>query len=297
MPTMHVVVAALVIVLASQPARADCNRVCEAIHRDETGCCPAIKKGKPVPKVTISRAVSSSLAEVIEPFLESVKWAAFYNNGGKCEAFQADLRSGTELLYLAARWAGGRDIDKLKPFNGAELDKLRTGIDILLKVVEGTKCKLDPRMLANAVDALALSTIQIEQAGFVMKKSDLKTPQPLTVNAQRQLRVLDLYLKTPSANPVRTTGFKFYKAKIYLWFAQHDIAIPLLLEVIDLHPKSDEAEYSANLVLDHYEKTGKKAELVKLAEKLIANTALMTDREELSKTLEKILREGRKSKN
>ena len=74
------------------------------------------------------------------------------------------------------------------------------------------------------------------------------------------------YIKDPKDDEL--VGMKFLKANIYRRYNHFDEAIPLFLDILDKHREHETAEYSANLLLDTYNRMKKYDEMLALVEKL-----------------------------
>ena len=78
-------------------------------------------------------------------------------------------------------------------------------------------------------------------------------PKPIPPREQKMLAAFDIYInyiKDPKDDEL--VGMKFLKANIYRRYNHFDKAIPLFEDILDKHREHETAEYSANLLLDTY---------------------------------------------
>ncbi|MDB4962045.1 MAG: Tetratricopeptide repeat protein [Myxococcales bacterium] len=126
-----------------------------------------------------------------------------------------------------------------------------------------------------------------------------KTPEPKTIppREEKMLAAFDIYInyiKDPKDDEL--VGMKFLKANIYRRYNQFDKAIPLFMDIIDKHREHETAEYSANLLLDTYNRTQKYDEMLALAEKLGKDPKFLDGKDDLKETLATIKAQSMRKK-
>src|SRR3954447_3321484 len=99
---------------------------------------------------------------------------------------------------------------------------------------------------------------------------------------QKMLDGFDIYInyiRDPKDDEL--VGMKFMKANIYRRYGHYDEALPIFQDILDHHRQHETAEYSANLLLDSYNRTQKYDELVALADKLDGDKAFLEGKDDL----------------
>jgi len=122
-------------------------------------------------------------------------------------------------------------------------------------------------------------------------------PQPIPERQQKMLAAFDIYInyiKDPKDDEL--VGMKFLKANMYRRYNHFDEATPLFLDIIEHHPDHETAEYSANLLLDTYNRTGKFDELLALVDKLDSMPKFLEGKDDLKATLNKIKAQSMRKK-
>jgi tetratricopeptide (TPR) repeat protein len=115
-----------------------------------------------------------------------------------------------------------------------------------------------------------------------------KVPEakPIPPREEKMLAAFDIYInyiKDPKDDEL--VGMKFLKANIYRRYNQFDKAIPLFEDILDKHREHETAEYSANLLLDTYNRTQKYDALLALAEKLGKDQKFLDGKDDLKAVL------------
>ena len=99
------------------------------------------------------------------------------------------------------------------------------------------------------------------------------------------------YIKDPKDDEL--VGMKFLKANIYRRYNHFDKAIPLFEDILDKHREHETAEYSANLLLDTYNRMQKYDEMLALADKLDKDPKFLEGKDDLKATLDEASRRSR----
>jgi tetratricopeptide (TPR) repeat protein len=81
---------------------------------------------------------------------------------------------------------------------------------------------------------------------------------------------------------------KFLKANIYRRYNHFDKALPIFHDILDKHRFHETAEYSANLLLDSYNRAQRYDDMLALADKLEGDKKFLEGKEELAEVLTKI---------
>jgi tetratricopeptide (TPR) repeat protein len=122
-------------------------------------------------------------------------------------------------------------------------------------------------------------------------------PQPIPERQQKMLAAFDIYInyiKDPKDDEL--VGMKFLKANMYRRYNHFDEAIPIFQDILDHHPEHETAEYSANLLLDTYNRLGKYDEMLALVDKLDANQKFLEGKDDLKATLNKLKAQSMRKK-
>ena len=120
------------------------------------------------------------------------------------------------------------------------------------------------------------------------------TPQPLPSREQKLVTAFDRYVAYVDAADPEVPGVLFLKANIYRRYRQFDVAIPIFRSLIDRYPRHEVAEFSANLLLDSYNRLQQYDQLLALADELAKNTAFLRDRDDLTHTVGMIQRQAKR---
>jgi len=116
--------------------------------------------------------------------------------------------------------------------------------------------------------------------------SKVPEPQPIPEREVKMMGAFDVYInyiKDPKDPDL--VGMKFLKANIYRRYNHFDEATPIFLDILKNHRQHETAEYSANLLLDTYNRAQKYDELVKLAKELTADKAFLDGKDDLKERL------------
>jgi len=121
------------------------------------------------------------------------------------------------------------------------------------------------------------------------KDTKLGEPKPIPEREQKMLAAFDIYInyiKDPKDDEL--VGMKFLKANIYRRYNHFDEAIPIFMDILEHHRQHETAEYSANLLLDTYNRQQKYDEMLTLVDKLDADPKFLEGKDDLKLTLSKI---------
>lgn len=130
---------------------------------------------------------------------------------------------------------------------------------------------VDPRVVKRDVDA----------------RDNKRAPAPreLSSRDQRMMHLLDVAGRYET-RPDEVAGIAFFRANLWRRYEHHDKASPIYLEIIEKYPRSDVAVYSANLLLDSYNRAQRYDELVALASKLRRDKKFLAGRADFAHTVE-----------
>jgi tetratricopeptide (TPR) repeat protein len=134
---------------------------------------------------------------------------------------------------------------------------------------------------------------QVEDEKDPKKQKDYKkedaAPQPIPERENKMLAAFDIYInyiKDPKDDEL--VGMKFLKANIYRRYNHFDEAIPIFLDILEKHRQHETAEYSANLLLDTYNRLQRYDEMLALVDKLDADPKFLEGKDDLKATLGKL---------
>src|SRR5215475_10910833 len=131
---------------------------------------------------------------------------------------------------------------------------------------------------------------RVKEQADLDKPNDTKAaPQAIPEREQKMLAAFDIYInyiKDPKDDEL--VGMKFLKANIYRRYNHFDEAIPIFLDILDKHRMHETAEYSANLLLDSYNRLQKYDDMVKLVDKLEADKKFLEGKDDLGALLAKL---------
>jgi TolA-binding protein len=128
---------------------------------------------------------------------------------------------------------------------------------------------------------------QADKVDDVDKEYDkVPQPKPIPPREEKMLAAFDIYInyiKDPKDDEL--VGMKFLKANIYRRYNQFDKATPLFEDILDKHREHETAEYSANLLLDTYNRTQQYDKMLALAEKLGKDAKFLDGKDDLKGVL------------
>jgi tetratricopeptide (TPR) repeat protein len=138
---------------------------------------------------------------------------------------------------------------------------------------------VDPRV-RNQAD-------KVDESGKEYDK--VPEPKPIPEKEERMLSAFDVYInyiKDPKDDEL--VGMKFLKANIYRRYNHFDKAVPLFLDILENHKQHETAEYSANLLLDTYNRMQKFDDMIALVDKLDKDTKFLEGKDDLRATLNRL---------
>jgi tetratricopeptide (TPR) repeat protein len=132
------------------------------------------------------------------------------------------------------------------------------------------------------------------QAGGDSKNPDKeyeKIPQakPIPPREEKMLAAFDIYInyiKDPKDDEL--VGMKFLKANLYRRYNHFDKAIPIFEDILAKHRDHETAEFSANLLLDTYNRMQKYDEMLALADKLNGDKKFLEGKDDLKAQLSRL---------
>jgi len=122
-------------------------------------------------------------------------------------------------------------------------------------------------------------------------KDYTKIPQakPIPPREEKMLAAFDIYInyiKDPKDDEL--VGMKFLKANIYRRYNHFDQAIPIFEDILAKHRDHETAEYSANLLLDTYNRMQKYDAMLALADKLGSDKKFLEGKADLKVQLARL---------
>jgi TolA-binding protein len=167
--------------------------------------------------------------------------------------------------------------------------------------------KVDPKTMKESAYAAVLGwknalnvdpRVKQQVADEDPKAYDKKPePKPIPEREQKMLAAFDIYInyiKDPKDDEL--VGMKFLKANIYRRYNHFDEAIPLFMDILEHHTQHETAEFSANLLLDTYNRLQKYDEMLALADKLENMPKFLDGKDDLKATLNKIKAQSMRKK-
>ncbi len=181
--------------------------------------------------------------------------------------------------------------------------------------------KVDPKLQKEAAYAAVLGwknalnvDPRIREQGKEEKedKDYTKIPvaKPIPEREQKMIAAFDIYIKyikDPKDDDL--VGMKFLKANTYRRYNHMDEAIPIFMDILEHHKQHETAEFSANLLLDIYNRMQKYDEMLALADQLSKDAKWLEGKDDLaaqiktlraqsmSKKAEKLAAEAKESKD
>lgn len=137
---------------------------------------------------------------------------------------------------------------------------------------------VDPRVKQQAGD--------IDEKAAYDKKPE---PKPIPEREQKMLDAFDIYInyiKDPKDDEL--VGMKFLKANAYRRYNHFDKAVPLFMDILDKHREHETAEYSANLLLDTYNRMQNYDAMLALVEKLDKDKKFLEGKDDLQATIKRL---------
>ncbi len=161
--------------------------------------------------------------------------------------------------------------------------------------------KVEPKLMKEAAYAAVLgwknalnvdprAKQQADKVEDVTKNYD-KVPEakPIPPREEKMLAAFDIYIthiKDPKDDEL--VGMKFLKANIYRRYNHFDKAIPIFEDIIAKHREHETAEFSANLLLDTYNRMQNYDAMLTLVNKLVNDKKFLEGKDDLNETLARI---------
>lgn len=156
-------------------------------------------------------------------------------------------------------------------------------------------------LFARARDACTADCSELAYATVLARANALKgdetnvpdekptTPQPLPARVEALIAAADTYVAGASPGDDDAVGVAFLAGREYNDFGWIDESTTRFGALVVAHPTHEVALYSANLLLDAYNRSGRFEDLVRWARDLAANATLMATHAELAETVHDIL--------
>ncbi|MFN0250689.1 MAG: tetratricopeptide repeat protein [Kofleriaceae bacterium] len=176
---------------------------------------------------------------------------------------QSDLWEDTAVAFVEIAEAGTLPVADLALASHAALAAFKNALNVDPRIREHPPKEFDPDF------------------------ARIPAPQALTPRDQRLIRVLDIVARFET-NADEIASLAFQRASVWRRYDHFDKAIPIFLDIVANHPAHEVAEFSANHVLDAYNRQQRYGELVAFASKLRENKVLLAKRPELVRTVHHI---------
>ena len=124
--------------------------------------------------------------------------------------------------------------------------------------------------------------------------TDTSSPRALPPREVKMLAAMDRYIGYADAKDPELPGILFVKARTQWRFGQIETAIPALRSIVERFPGHEVASYSAQLVLDSYNRLQQYDQLVKYADELAKNTKLLKANLDLADLVARIQQQARR---
>ena len=159
--------------------------------------------------------------------------------------------------------------------------------------------KVDPKLMKESAYAAVLgwkNALNVDprvkqQVADEDTKDQSKKPEPKPIpeREQKMLGAFDIYIKyIKDPKDDELVGMKFMTGNIYRRYNHFDEAIPIFEDIVKNHRTHETAEFSANLLLDIYNRQQKFDELGALADKLDADKPFLEGKDDLKARLAQI---------
>jgi tetratricopeptide (TPR) repeat protein len=139
---------------------------------------------------------------------------------------------------------------------------------------------------------------QADKVDDIDKEYDkIPEPKPIPAREEKMLSAFDIYIdyiKDPKDDEL--VGMKFLKANIYRRYNQFDKAIPLFMDILDKHRQHETAEFSANLLLDSYNRLQRYDDMLALVDKLDGDKKFLEGKDDLNAQLARIKAQSMRKK-
>jgi hypothetical protein len=154
-------------------------------------------------------------------------------------------------------------------------------------------CRVDCRELAYA-DVLARSNALKTDPMLVRPAEKPTTPQPLPARVEAFVDAADTYAATAPPGDDDAIGVSFLAGQQYNDYGWIDESTTRFATIVIANPTHEVALYSANLMLDAFNRSGRYDDLLRWARDLRANAALMAAQPELAELVQNLIdRAGR----
>ncbi len=149
-------------------------------------------------------------------------------------------------------------------------------------------CRVECRELAYAM-VLARSNAIKADPSLVRPVEKPTEPQPLPARVEAFVNAADDYVASAKAGDDEAIGVSFLASQQYNDFGWVDESTTRFASIVAANPTHDVALYSANLMLDAFNRSGRYEEMLRWARDLQANAALMATHAELAELVADLL--------
>ncbi|MFN0252850.1 MAG: hypothetical protein ACKV2T_38605 [Kofleriaceae bacterium] len=153
-------------------------------------------------------------------------------------------------------------------------------------------CLRDCAELAYAT-VLARSNALKADASIVRPAEKPTTPQPMPERVEAMIDAADAFMATAPAGDDNTIGVGFFAGQQFNDYGHIDESTTRFANIVNANPTHEVALYSANLMLDAFNRSERYEDLLRWARELEANAALMATHGELAELVANIVRGAR----
>lgn len=191
----------------------------------------------------------------------------------KAPAAQKNARAGYELYFNTFKESA--KMDEMHFFYAEllyDMDEHTAASEHYLWVADNApKSKYNEKSIINAILALEKSLPTPDQ----IKKTVGQTTEPVEFDSHiKSFEKMALRYFSTFPKGEETAAIKYRLASLYYYYNQFDRALPLFEEIMRDYPKTQYAEYSANLTLDIYNLRKDYEGLEKSAQRILSEPAL-----------------------
>lgn len=149
-------------------------------------------------------------------------------------------------------------------------------------------CRVDCRELAYAT-VLARSNAMKLDPSLAVPDERPTEPQPIPARVESFIDAADAYVASVPPGDDEAVGVSFLAGQQYNNYGWVDESTTRFADIVQANPTHEVAEYSANLLLDAFNRAGRYDELLQWARTMQTNAALMATHAELAQLVADLL--------
>ncbi|HEY4242631.1 MAG TPA: tetratricopeptide repeat protein [Kofleriaceae bacterium] len=138
---------------------------------------------------------------------------------------------------------------------------------------------------------------KVDDKDFDKNYDKVPEPKPIPDREQKMLAAFDIYIKyIKDPKDSDLVDMKFVKANLLRRYNHFDESTPIFQDILDHHRDHETAEYSANLLLDTFNRQKKFDDMLALVDKLQADPKWLEGKDDLKTTLVKLKAQSMRKK-